>query len=509
MFVATASRSVMTRFRARLGRSLNVGRVPYGRAAIAALALMCAALGACTPNKQWRPDAGLSRDCDYATQDQVSPECRRYSIEDHGDYRIAVVEFDEQGWFRDRRQQRSLLDMLEKEGAQRDLIVTVFVHGWKHNAEFCDSNLCCLRDMMKQVAKVERQYAAQLGRKPRLPVGVYVAWRGLSTQGFDVWENLSFYDRKNTATHVALGSARELLARLRQFQEDQNLAHENGDPLKEPSGRTRLMTVGHSFGGLIVYSAIAQALVNSALAPKGQDAEHQVTAFGDVVVLLNPAFEASRFEPVFSVAQSRERYAPNQRPVFVAVTSTEDKATRVAFPLGRLFSSVLEDYSPSAKAGDDGYDFTHHDQRQADLRTIGHAQRYETHELISTAKEKKRKQPGRVDPAACGCPYAARIAHMSDVDFETEMQRRRTFLREWSDGAGGLKPLWRRDYDDAQLQHKRGNPNSPFWIVTTHTPIIEDHNAFYTPVLLGFLRELYDDILSRDVPAAPARKSAQ
>ena len=55
---------------------------------------------------------------------------------------------------------------------------------------------------------------------------------------------------------------------------------------------------------------------------------------GDVVVLLNPAFEASRFEPVFSVAQSRARYAPNQRPVFVAVTSTEDKATRIAFPVG-------------------------------------------------------------------------------------------------------------------------------------------------------------------------------
>lgn len=474
------------------------------------MALICAALAACTPNKQLRPDAGLSPDCDYTTPGQVSPECRRFSIEDHRDYRIAVVEFDEQGWFRDRRQQRSLLDMLEKEGAQRDLIVTVFVHGWKHNAEFCDGNLCCLRDMMKQVAKLEQQYAAQLGRKPRLPVGVYVSWRGLSTQGLDVWENLSFYDRKNTATHVALGSARELLARLRQFQEDQNRAHARSrDALNQPSGRTRLMTVGHSFGGLIVYSAIAQALVNSALAANGEDAEQEVTAFGDVVVLLNPAFEAARFEPVFSVAQSREHYAPNQRPVFVAVTSTEDKATRVAFPLGRIFSSVLQDYSPSAKAGDAGYDFTHHDQRQADLRTIGHAQRYETHELISTAKEKKRKKSGRTDPAACGCPYAERIAHMSDVEFDTEMQRRRAFLREWGDGHGGLQPLWRRDYDEAQLQHKRGNPNSPFWIITTHTPIIEDHNAFYTPVLLGFLRELYDDILSRDAPAATARKAAQ
>ena len=103
---------------------------------------------------------------------------------------------------------------------------------------------------------------------------------------------------------------------------------------------------------MIVYSAIAQSLVNSGVERVPFDRDKQddkpIRAFGDLVVLVNPAVEGARYEPVYSVAQGRNDFSPKQTPVFVAVTSADDQATRLAFPLGRTLSSISESYSDSA-----------------------------------------------------------------------------------------------------------------------------------------------------------------
>src|ERR1700752_3796452 len=99
--------------------------------AVALLVAVGISVNACTPALQIRTKAEVSeRSCEYDRGIGVSPECRNYSIEDHQKYLLSVVEFDDQGWFRDRRQQDLLLATLEREANQHQLIIVVYVHGW-------------------------------------------------------------------------------------------------------------------------------------------------------------------------------------------------------------------------------------------------------------------------------------------------------------------------------------------------------------------------------------------
>jgi len=62
-----------------------------------------------------------------------------------------------------------------------------------------------------------------------------------------------------------------------------------------------LIIVGHSFGGMVVYSALAQSLIEAA----SSIAPHVGTRFADLVLLVNPAFEAVRYLPIFDLLKER------------------------------------------------------------------------------------------------------------------------------------------------------------------------------------------------------------
>lgn len=495
--------------------------------------LLLTSLGACTPNKIIRGTIAKSdpKVCDFKNQSDLTRftkpgavDCTRFSIEDHQDYTLGFVEFDDQGWMYDRAQMDLLMAELEAQSAgETDLSIFVYVHGWKHNAEFCDNNVCCFRDTLKQMNLLEGKYAAVYPWKPRKVFGIYVGWRGLSVTGPDFLRSTSFYSRKNVATRVALGSTRELLGKIKDFYERKNTV--TGDPAErkstkqlpmqsaenKPQGRagTRLLTMGHSFGGLVVYNAVAQALMESAIEPKDFEKTQLVKPFGDLVFIVNPAFEGTRYEPLHQIAKRRE-YPSFQPPVFIAVTSETDDATRKAFPIGRWINGVWENYSD----GKDGKSVSHSksEQREANVKTIGHAKRYRTHELSykrSDDLEQLGAEPPQ-DAGKCSCPYSNGIKNMlTTTDIRSELADWKKNLTNSSDWhvieedqavhANRIKG-WTRNYADGlTLKHDptdpQNNPDNPFWVVYTGKEIIPDHNGFYTPLFLNFIRHTYDDSL--------------
>ena len=445
-------------------------------------------------------------------------ECTQYSIEDHTDYTLGFVEFDDQGWMHNRRQMDILMKELDEQSKDgSDLLIFVYVHGWKHNAEFCDNNVCCFRETLKQMNVLEGKYEEQYkhkGWKRRKVFGIYVGWRGLSVMGPDVLRSTSFYSRKNAATRVALGTTRELLGKVKDFYERKNappgqeasrkntkqLPMQNAAEDKRNPAGTRLLTVGHSFGGLVVYTAVAQALMESAIEPKPYDKNQLVKPFGDLVFIVNPAFEGTRYEPLHQVAKHRD-YAPYQPPVFVAVTSESDQATRKAFPIGRWANYVWDNYADGKNV--DEVDHTKEDQKQANVRTIGHTPRYLTHKLEFSSDKSVSAEKNRAENkvAECGCPYRDGIKDLfanADIGQETV---------EWQQDLdaniqdGHRKPNWIRRYasDGITLKHEPNDPNNgpdnPFWVVYADEKIIPDHNGFYTPLFLNFVRHTYDDSL--------------
>jgi hypothetical protein len=273
-------------------------------------------------------------------------------------YLLGFVEFDDQGRFHKREQMEDLLKRMDLEASQQDLLVVTFTHGWRHNASNGDENVDYFKKLLSNITQDEQVLSKEDGRIPRKVVGIYIGWRGDSANA--IWP-LTFWERKSTAHIVGAGDVTELFMRLDRLR--QNIWSKYRLRKTKP---TRLVLLGHSFGGAVMYTALSQIF-----ADRFMDVEllnGSVRGVGDLVILLNPAFEANRFQTLHGMVKSRNDFPRSQIPRLVMLTSEEDQATKTAFPIGRFFPTLLESY----------VDF---EQRVKDEVTIGHYPDFWTHEL--------------------------------------------------------------------------------------------------------------------------------
>ena len=407
-----------------------------------------------------------------------------------GTYHMAFVEFDDQGWFHDRRQMEALfmlLQNLEKDG--RHVLLLAYAHGWKHNASACDDNVICFARLVERMDILERHLDGDAGpgsdEPPRHVVGVYVGWRGLSLL---FPKNITFWTRKETAARVGRGGVKELLTRLNDYRRVRNP--------KRDEAKTQLAIAGHSFGGLVVYSALSHALTERAsVVERTGDATayDTATSFGDFIVLVNPAFEGSMYEPLNNVAANR-CYAEGQRPVLMTVTSEGDDATGVAFPLGRSLNTLFE------RAGSP-------EQGRSVRRTVGHDPRYETHKLewrdAEGTKDGKARQEERApQDRDCGCRYLDPTETFKWWQFAAPIPLVRR--PETAEGRRRSRPPpvpalvkdGRRHYpvygnDVALTGDMRYSANYPYLVVKADPRVIADHNAIYSEPFVRFLHAFF------------------
>lgn len=444
------------------------------------------ALSGCTPNAAYRTDP---------TSCHAGP-CAQSALEIHADgpapFALGFVEFDDQGRAFDARQERSLFDFMAATARTTPLAIITFVHGWQHNARAEDGNVVQFRQLLTAIARYE---ATQPDGRRRAVVGVYTGWRGLSIDA-PYLQTLSFWTRKDAAHRVAEGSLRSLIGELRAFRDLSNRAADRDG--SNPRRETRMLTIGHSFGGLIVYSALAQYWTDRAAASliqsryfankttgqaSGTDDLREIPSYGDLVVVVNPAYEAMRYEPVRQLLDHQQtgklpaRFAPRQGPVLVQITSVGDTAfqgdwaTGVAFPIGRALNTFTQPTRADPVTGDD--------ERQQIERAVGHYQPYWTHDLDRPQGPELANAATLYDPnAAC--------------------RSFREFDRTARGADGRLKPGWTRTYLSGavltEIGQGRYDPANPFWIVRAHPSIILDHNDIIGPVFVDFVAQLYGDI---------------
>ncbi len=371
----------------------------------------------------------------------IAPDRARHPVVSHvrhDGYTLLVVEFDDQGTAYEAAQMLALqaeLDRLQGLNA----IILVFVHGWKHNARPLDPNLASFELVLEQTARAE-QAARPEDRRPVL--GVFVGWRGLSF--YAGWlTNLTFWNRKTAALRVALGSVRELFGRLRN--------HRRSSP------GSVLIVAGHSFGGLVVFSALAQSLIEIATFDTATSTE---PSFANLVLLVNPAFEAARYLPIHLLVDGRQ--FQRQPPVLVSITANNDEATGKAFPIGAWLGSRWEHTRSRMQA-------------EALIHTMGHLDWMRTHALTAEPgkglAESVHVEPG---PAASATDEDLRAErHPSDIAYQ---ERREGWVRHFQGGA--------------ILTHLAKHPSNPFWVVRASPEVVNGHNGIFGDVFLGFVRKL-------------------
>ena len=195
-----------------------------------------------------------------------------------------------------------------------------------------------------------------------------------------------------------------------------------------------------------------------------------------MVILANPAIEATRYTPLHRAAVSRGGFDHYQAPVFVSITSTADWATGIAFPLGRGMSTLFE-----TKLSDE--------ERSANRNTMGHVDGYITHDLTKRADDLDTC-PGWAPVADPNAPDAL-AREKRDLDLESVSSR--AFFGDDPETLA-LRPGWTRDFcGNTTLTHRRYEPNSPVWNVRTDKDIVPGHNDITEPIFVSFVRQIYHD----------------
>lgn len=415
-------------------------------AALQLVILSAGLLSGCASNEIYRGDY---RPCGVTAENACEQSSQHiYNAGADDEYTLGFVEIDDQGQMRDRKQMQALLDTLYQKAARESILLTVFVHGWHHNARPGDSNIEGFKENLARISKIESRRARELGRPPRKIAGVYVGWRG---ESIDVppFNYLTFWDRKATAQDVGYLGITELLVKL---EEIANVRNSMTPPVK-----SRLVVIGHSFGGAVVFSATSQILASRFVdSRENKGFTDTAKGFGDLVVLLNPAFEALRYAPFYDLAQARCGYFPEQLPRLAILTSEADDATGILFPMGRVFSTVFETHRDMERN-----ECNHPlslDEGAADRNTVGHYEPLISHTLTLVA-EKKNLQ-------------LADYKNMKHI---------------WSTQTPGNAT----QYGSTVLTHlNKTNPRNPYLNIRVDENIITDHNDVFNEKVMEFIRLL-------------------
>jgi hypothetical protein len=449
---------------------------------------------------------------------QSNSKCWDSSYEPHpgGDpslsqpYDLFVAEFDDQGMPADRaahalpfnQSQIYLIEtqlrkiLAEEEARNGGVNLVVFTHGWHGNASASDNYSIGFKAILQKITQVE---AASPLRKsvnviPRRTVGVEIAWRGDSFlhPGIPFIANsqnaANIWDRKRAAETIAKGAIHDLLEFLNDFYLSNSCGDEASASAPPETGcdRVHMLALGHSFGALITFSTLIGRI------ERGLNAgcDRRAYAFGDLTVLLNPAFEGSRYAPVFeSALHHRDTFghfpggtepddvcasklatdAPSdgaqqvQLPVMVTLQSAGDTATQKFFP---AFKFITTPFTNTIFPGETTNERT----------AAGWVAQFRTHQLgLQTSSAQNVCYQGSADPKWY-CPRGWETTSTKPVlDPSVALVDQHQVLQ------------WTGIHDGSMPQYM------PIWSVLVSTSIMANHDDIWNPRIVALIAELFRD----------------
>ncbi|ORE89457.1 esterase/lipase/thioesterase family lipase [Oceanococcus atlanticus] len=252
---------------------------------------------------------------------------------------LFFVEFDDEGWMYGDAQLNDVLKELDSvDVCETPPIILTFAHGWKHNAKPGNENVELVSAAVGELARLVPD---------RRVIAVYVGWKGQS-QPIPILQELgTFYSRKAAASRVGYTGASLLFGALERKKgelvaDSLKCLPVSGDE-KNRVPLPYMVSIGHSFGSLLTYSAYQGALPGRmqtlASLEKEEDRAAYMADKANMVVLLNTAMEASRAQPIMQIPDSS--CSGRCKTMLLAVTAKSDLATRFAFILGQSSSELF------------------------------------------------------------------------------------------------------------------------------------------------------------------------
>jgi hypothetical protein len=254
------------------------------------------------------------------------------------------------------------LDVLRNHLSTGSHYVIVFAHGWRHDASLGDQNVADLRHYAAHVSRFLVERCADERRRNAPPehcgmdvTAVYIGWRGARVDEKKLRRYLgpiggalaqvtywaTLFDRKPVAEQVAPVA----ISALRSIERDLSKVSPSGGLKKIPENN-KMIVIGHSLGGDLLITGLQEDALKAVRLHK--PTELVPPLLGDLVVLINPAAEASKWTsiqkevwsrtpykvdrntPLEDIIGSHKYFHVQQRPVIISVTSS------FGFPPGGL-----------------------------------------------------------------------------------------------------------------------------------------------------------------------------
>jgi hypothetical protein len=366
------------------------------------------------------------------------------------DYTLGFVELDDQGQFYDRGQVEALIKWLKNE--KQPQYVTIFVHGWHHNAQENDFNVRRFKEALKDLKQ----------RNPGYKVtGIYVGWRG-ETLTVPWLRALTFWNRKEVSEEVGRNSLLDFLLHI--------------ETVVKPEGNSqnKLLTVGHSLGASVLFNALHQVLLQRLVQPENAALR---TGFGDLVVLVNPAFEAMRFASIRDAAQRYNHefgFGDQQNPLLLIATSEADTTTKNTFSMSRKLTALFEQHRSFASTADPALS-----EWELDTTAIGHFSQFITHRLQAN------KPGGEYNCATSPGWLNATVVRQRQLQANTGKQQTG---QGWSTGDGQQLGSLFGEAANMQLQHLNNSAGyDPYWVIQTDNIILPNHGFVNQKLLWCFI----------------------
>ena len=248
-----------------------------------------------------------------------------------------------------RRQSKGQLEALVAHLKQNPSnYVVVFIHGWRHDASIGDGDVENFRIYAAHAARsVADRAAVDPAYKDTRVTAIYIGWRGARTDETWLIRNvpligeaigtvsalLTLFDRKPVSEAIAPSA----LSALRTIENTLGIDTYSELPRKTPN---KMIVFGHSLGGNMLMTALQDDLIKKVMlhTPRA----YMQPVLGDLVVLINPASEASKWTAVQRALWRRltlingERrpgtdyeasqlfFRDDQRPLFISATAARN-----------------------------------------------------------------------------------------------------------------------------------------------------------------------------------------
>jgi hypothetical protein len=399
-----------------------------------------------------------------------------------GRYKLAFVEFGDQGSELDMSQRSAALEVIRKADSP---LLFVYIHGWQNNA--ISGDVCRFEHFIDTVSRYP-----EITKRKATVIGVYVAWRGKDIT-LPLAKFMTFWSRKSTGEQIAAQNS--ILATVSELA----LA------ARAPSKKLhRCILLGHSFGGLVLENTISHSILDAS------SAGARNTSPWDMAVAFNPADSSIGSRQLMSELDYLYKYDPprhayvgrfsgaeqgtaveESRPFLIILQSENDQATGQFFPIGTGLFNVVNLRAHWDRVPVPGSRGQKISEREFYTHTPGNEKYLVNYHVIPLGET--TPPPGLIAYSNRAFDANFKRNH-PDYTFYTSEQNdghEDRFCRDGNYNPDEVRPptgreTWRR----WQFVYT-GNARVPFWIVRVPKEIIWGHGGLWSDNSVAMLAALF------------------